>query len=144
MHKAKTILMLSPDELTSALMACRLKTWGYNATIIEDCGDVVPELQQDAYDLVILMPSPDAKTWMNFHLAAVSAEYFQTNRGGTVRIYDPAEILESAQEIALGVSRIHAVGVGTESLKEAVRIAMQRKRGPRAPVPDMYIPRKAA
>lgn len=108
-----------------------MRTWGYDVTTVIEAGDVLAELQQDPYDLVLIMPSPDSRTWTAFNQAAEDAREMQRQRSSEIRLYDPAGFLRSNPEIAMGVPLLPVSAKGIQYLREAIRISLSRKRGPK-------------
>lgn len=132
MRPRKTILLLAPCELNASTMSFKMTNWGYRVTAVIEPEDMLAELEQKAYDLVLALPSPSAARWRAFDGCTLAAMELQAVRGSEIRIYDPSRILDPAPEVAVGIARIFA-----DRFRESIPAAVARKRGP-------FAPRKAA
>jgi hypothetical protein len=134
MRPKKSVLLFCPFELVASEHAFKMRTWGYDVTTVIAAGEVIPTLKRKPHDLVLVMPSSDSRTWNDFDHAAQVASDIQWKRQSEIRLYDWAGVLKGNPEIALGVTPLPVPAKDFGALRDAIRIAMCRKRGPKKPL----------
>jgi hypothetical protein len=133
----KNVLLVCSDEIKLSDLVIKLKVWGYSVEgkCVADALDCV---RGQAFDLVLLVSLPLPRTWNLFTDTALDIQEIQAHRHSDTRVLDVFRTLPV--EVAMGVPRILPSSSNWEYLRTAIRLSVGRKRGPKAPVPEMYLP----
>jgi CheY-like chemotaxis protein len=126
---AKTILLISPNQITASVIAYQAVVWGYDVTKLHDYSAAASELEVKNYDLVLLVATDEPRSWPKLSKAAGQVDAIQRCRYQRTRLLDPQG--KVPEGLAQGVDRIVTLVGGSEHLRESIRLAMKRKRGPR-------------
>lgn len=138
MRPPKRVLLYCGDELTLSGLKFRLGVWGYRVEEFWDLKAVERRLRARSFDLVLMVPDRDEKTWEAFERSARSIQIVQENRFAELRVYAPEGVIRG--EMAAGVPRIFPGSEPWSGLREGIRMALCRKRGPRPEIVAEYAP----
>jgi CheY-like chemotaxis protein len=126
---AKTILLISPNQVTASVIAYQAVIWGYDVTKLHDYSAAAKKLDKNYFDLVLFYAADEPLLWKQLGKAAEQVDAIQRSRHQRTRIVDKMGKLPEG--LAQGVDRIVTLVGGSEHLRESIRLAMKRKRGPR-------------
>lgn len=139
MRPKKNVLVIGVDELLVSQVVLRLKVWGYESEEFDDMEKALGRLREREFELVLFLGTCYARWWGPIDQYIFPMLDIQRNRGHQLRIFDPANFLPHG--IATGVQRIPGLPLNKDvwgSLRETVRLATGRKRGPRR-IPAEYM-----
>jgi hypothetical protein len=135
MRSKKTVLLVCPNEITASHLTVTIGVWGYRVVTVNEIAEAEKLLPGVSFDLVVLMPSRDRKEFRAFCQRAKRIDAQQRLRGEVTRVFDSMKMLPSwAPE---GVSHITGEVMSAELLRNGMRLALRRKRGPRHPTVDL-------
>jgi hypothetical protein len=130
MRPHKQLLIVSPNQMTGSVLAIQFRTWGYDVKTVDAYNDAAPLASNGSYDLVLLVSiSISPITWRHLSKVAEQVDAIQRSKYRVTRILDAQG--KMPEELARGVDRIVTGQLGTVHLREMVRLAVARKRGPR-------------
>ncbi len=129
MRPRRTVLLVCPNEVTASVFAFNLDVWGFRATSLHDVDEAVELLRSREFDLALLLPGTRAAEAEWFARRAIEIDALQRERDGRTLLYDSEGLLTA--DAAQGVSRLFAPVKCAEAVREAVRVALARRRGPK-------------
>ncbi len=131
MRPRKTILLVCANEVSASVLSYQMDIWRYDVTVQHDHQAVRKQVKQHAYDIVLLVPKVNEYSWPGFAELAEDINKVQLYRHQVCRILDSLGLLTVG--LAPNVARITTYEGGSARLRDELKTAAAKKRGPKKP-----------
>lgn len=125
MRPRKVVLICCASEFRLSLLRFQLDIWGYRVISATSMRSALALLRFEPAHLVLLVLNKQAPEWKNFTSVCDALQTVQAGRGDELRIYDPLQALDASTALCIP-------GDTAEVLRQHIRMAVSRKRGPKS------------